>query len=453
MWTSLVFSIAVILSAVFYFRRIGVNFTISSLLLGLTLVLHGPLYLYYTRVWGPQTAFFEKILSAATDGEVVPALDLALALSFCCICVGMALADGVFGIRRLQMQDAISNWNLQTVRVSKGFSDRLEVIAAIGVLVLAFFIVVEHSIPHVVAYFQSDAGEFEKIAMRREFGGSRFYLLNLFNSNLFPFLAFCCFVALRERSIWLRPLAWAFIAVVLFEKAATLSKAPLAIFILQLMVIEYLRRSLQLRLGAALIFIAVCVMLFGAMTAIAVREVSGVGETLDFLFYRVFMIVNESLLEYFAAIPSVLPHSWGRQFSWLANILQSDSTPPTYLLVGAVHRGVMGSTTTAMFIADAWADFSWVGVLVLSLFAGFFVRWLDVELIVKRGKTAATISGLALGHYGVFIMLSTALQTAMVTGGLILVVPLTMAMSCAIKWRPSIQDPPGTDNLTRLKKA
>lgn len=453
MSTSLVFSIAVVLSAVFYFRRIGVNFTISSLLLGLMLVLHGPLYLYYTRVWGPQTAFFEKILSAAPEGEVIPSLDLALALCFCSICAGMALADGVFGIRRSQMRDAINNWNLQTVRVSTGFSDRLEIIAAIGVLVLAFFIVIENSIPHVITYFQSEAGEFEKIAMRREFGGSHFYLLNLFNSNLFPFLAFCCFVALRERSIRLRPVALAFIAVVLFEKAATLSKAPLAIFILQLMVIEYLRRSLQVRLGAALGFIAICVVLFGAMTAVAIREVSGVGETLDFLFYRVFMIVNESLLEYFAAIPSVLPHSWGSQFSWLVSILQSEPSPPTYLLVGAVHRGVMGSTTTAMFIADAWADFSWAGVLVLSLLAGFFVRWLDIELIIKRGKTAATISGLALGHYGVFIMLSTALQTAMVTGGLILIVPLTIAISCAFKWRPSTQNPGSVDNMARLKQA
>ncbi len=435
MWTSLVFSIAVVLSAAFYFRRIGVNLSISSLLLGLMLVLHGPAYLYYTRVWGPQTAFFERILFAAPVGTVIPTLDIALALCFCCICAGMALSDGVFGVSRLQMRDAISNWNLQTVRVSKGFSARVEIIAAIGVLVLAFFIIFENSIPHVVTYLQSEAGEFEKIAMRREYGGSRFYLLNLFNSNLFPFMAFCCFVALRERSIRIRPVALAFIAVVLFEKAATLSKAPLAIFILQLMVIEHLRRSLRVRVGAALGFIAICVVLFGAMTAIAIREVSGAEETLRFLFYRVFMIVNESLLEYFAAIPSVLPHSWGSQFSWLVNILRSESSPPTYLLVGAVHRGVMSSTTVAMFVADAWADFSWAAVLVFSLFAGFFVRWLDIELIVKRGKTAATISGLALGHYGVFIMLSTALQTAMVTGGLILVAPLTIAMSCAFKWR------------------
>ncbi|MBB3659761.1 oligosaccharide repeat unit polymerase [Rhizobium sp. BK650] len=436
MWTSLVFSIAVALSAVFYFRRIGVNFTISSLLLGLMLVLHGPLYLYYTRVWGPKTAFFEKILSSAPEGQVIPALDLALALCFGCICAGMALSDGVFGISRSQMRAAISNWNLQNVRVSRGFSERLAVIAAIGVLVLTFFIVIENSIPHVIDYFRSEAGEMEKIAMRREFGGSRFYLLNLFNSNLLPFLAFSCFIALRERSIWLRPVASAFIVIVLFEKAATLSKAPLAIFILQLMVVEYLRRSLQVRLGAAVGFVVICVLLFGAMTAVAIREVSGITETLDFLFYRVFMIVNESLLEYFAAIPNVIPHSWGSQFSWLVNLLQSESSPPTYLLVGAVHRGVMGSTTTAMFIADAWADFSWAGVLIFSLFAGFFVRWLDTELIIKRGKTAATISGLTLGHYGVFVMLSTALQTAMVTGGLILVVPLTIAMSCAFKWQP-----------------
>lgn len=452
MWTSLVFSIAILLTTVFYLRRIGVNFTLSSLLLGLMLVLHGPLYLYYTRVWGPKTKFFEKILSAAPYEDVIATLDLALALSFCCVCVGIALSDRVFGINYRQMRDAVGNWSRQPVRVSTGFSERLEIIAAIGVVVLAFFVFVENNIPHVMTYFLSDAGEVEKIAMRREYGGSRFYLLNLFNSNLFPFIAFCCFIALRERSIRLRPVAFAFIAVVLFEKAATLSKAPLAIFILQLIVVEYLRRSLQVRFGMAISFIAICVVLFGAMTAIAVREVSGVGETLDFLFYRIFMIVNESLLEYFAAIPSVLPHSWGSQFSWLVNFLQSEPSPPTYLLVGAVHRGVMGSTSTAMFVADAWADFSWAGVLIFSVLAGFLVRWLDIELIVKRGKTAAAIAGLALGHYSVFIMLSTALQTGMVTGGLVLVVPLTVGMSCAFKWRPIDGRHGNIHNVARLEQ-
>jgi oligosaccharide repeat unit polymerase len=452
MWTSLVFSMAVFLAAGFYIRRIGINFTLSSLLLGLMLVLHGPLYLYYTRVWGPRTAFYEKILSAAPMGEIISALDLALALSFCCVCAGMVFSDRMYGINPSQVRDAINNWNLQAVRVSRGFSERLEIIAAIGVLVLGFFIIVEDSVPHVLTYFHTDASELEKIAMRREYGGSRFYLLNLFNSNLFPFLAFCCFIALRERAIRLRPIAWAFIAIVLFEKAATLSKAPLAIFVLQLMVIEYLRRLLKLRLDVALCFAAVCVLLFGAMTAVAIREVSGVSETLDFLFYRVFMIVNESLLEYFAAIPNVLPFSWGSRFSWLTSIFQAEPSPPTYLLVAAVHRGVMGSTTTAMFIADAWADFSWAGVFVFSFLAGLFVRCLDIELIVKRGKTAGTISGLALGHYGVFIMLSTSLQTAMVTGGLILVVPFTMAISSAFKWRQIDRSAPGLKHLGQVEQ-
>ncbi|MGR9173337.1 oligosaccharide repeat unit polymerase [Rhizobiales bacterium] len=453
MSTSLIFLITVAISAVFYIRYIGVNFTLSSLLLGLMLILHGPLYLYYTRVWGPETAFFTTILFAAPKWEVIPSLDLALALSFCGICAGMVLSDSVFGSSRLKMQDAISSWSRETVRIPRGVAERIEVTAAIGVMVLVFFIVVENSIPHVITYFSSDAFEFEKIAMRREYGGSRFYLLNLLNNNVFPYVAFCCFVLLREDAIRLKLVAYAFIAVVLFEKAATLSKAPLAIFVLQLMVVEYLRRSLRVRLGVVLGFVTICIVLFGAMTAVAVREVSGISATLDFLFYRIFMIVNESLLEYFAAIPNVLPHSWGSQFSWLVSSLQSQPSPPTYLLVGAVHRGVTGSTTTAMFIADAWADFSWAGILCYSVLAGFLVRWLDIQLILKRGKTAATIAGLALGQYGVFIMLSTALQTAMVTGGLVLVVPLTMGISSAFKWRSTKGHSKSFNNMARIEQA
>lgn len=436
MSTSLVFAMAVTLSVGFYLWKVGINLTLSSVFLGLMLTFHGPMYLYYTRVWGPQTKFFETIMSAAPYNDAIGALDLSLAISIVCITLGIGLADFVFGISHQQIQAALHSWRTRPVRISEGVAQRVEVISIIGLLIILAVVVLENNIPKIIVYFISDASEVAKIAMRRESGGSRFYLFNLLVSNVLPFCAFCCFIAIRQRSMKLRAIAWAFIIAVMVAKASTLSKAPLAIFILQLLVVEHLRKSLDLPLGMAIRFILFGVLLFGAMVLIAIRELHGVGDALDFLFYRIFMIPNESLLEYYTAIPSVIPYSWGSKSSWLISFLAGEPNEPTYLLVGAVHRGVEGSTTTALFIADAWADFSWIGVLLFSLFAGFFIRLLDIELFVKRGKTVATIAGLALGHYGIFVMLSTALQTAMLTGGLILIVPLVVVLSSSLKWVP-----------------
>lgn len=449
MSTSLVFAMAVTLAGAFYIWRVGINLTLSSVFLGLMLALHGPMYLYYTRIWGPETKFFETIMSAAPYTDAIAALDLSLAISFVCIIIGIAAADFAFGINHQQMHAALDSWRTQPVRIARGVAQRLKIISTIGLFVILAFIVVENNISKIIVYFISDASEVAKIAMRRESGGSRFYLFNLLVSNVFPFSAFCCFVAIRQRSMKLQAIAWAFIVAVMVAKASTLSKAPLAIFLLQLIVVEHLRKSLDLPLGMAIRFISFCVLLFGAMVLIAIRELHGISDVLDFLFYRVFMVANESLLEYYTAIPSVLPYSWGSKFSWLVGLLTSQSSQPTYLLVGAVHRGVEGSTSTAVFIADAWADFSWMGVVLFSLFAGFFVRLLDIELIMKRGKTVATIAGLALGHYGIFVMLSTALQTALMTGGLVLVVPLVVALSSSLKWVPD-KNNGGQDKLVRV---
>jgi hypothetical protein len=75
-------------------------------------------------------------------------------------------------------------------------------------------------------------------------------------------------------------------------------------------------------------------------------------------------------------------------------------------------------------MGDAWAAFGWIGVVGAGLLAGMLLRWIDIQLIVRRGKNVGTLAGLALGHYGIFVSLSTALQTALLTGGLLLVLPL-----------------------------
>lgn len=449
MSTSLVFVAALMFSAGFYVWRVGINLTLSSVLLGLMLTLHGPAYLYYTRVWGsdyrptawqPRSPFFEKILSAAPYTDVIGTLDLALAISFASICLGVVAADFAFGIDGRRMRAGLRDWTSQPTRVTPGVANRLQFVAAISLFLLVTFAAVENKFSGLIMFYASDLGEFAKIALRREFGGSRFYILNLAVSSIFPFFAFCCYVALRERSMKPQSFAWLFVTALMLAKTATLSKAPPSIFILQLFVVEYMRRSLDLPMRTIVKFLVICIALFGAMTLIAIRELHGFDDTLGFLFYRIFMIPNESLLEYYAAIPSVIPHTWGTKFSWLVGLLSTQPTHPTYLLVGAAHRGVEGSTSTAMFIADAWADFSWFGVCVFSLFAGFFIRWLDVELIINRGKTAASIAGIALGHYGIFVMLSTALQTAMLTGGLILIAPLVIVLSSKLRWAPSNED-------------
>ena len=432
MWTLWTLYAALGTTVFFMWRRVGVNLSLTSLLLGLLLVFHGPAYVYYTRWWGPETDFYDTILSAAKGQDVLPTLDLALAMTFVFVCIGIVVVDMVAHVSVRKWRHALDRWGKTTASASSSEAGRVILVStALVVCVLLPFIFIDGQLPKVLNYFTSDLGEFEKIALRREGGGSDFYIYNLLLATLLPFIAFCLLVLLLVRAPHVRGWALLFIALVALAKAATLSKAPLAVFALQCAVVWLMMRKLTLSWRTVAMLALLSTVLFALMSFVANPSVQELVLVFEFLFYRVFMIVNEGLLEYFAAIPYVIEHSWGTQISWVGALFQSQPKLPTYWLVGEVHRGVLGSTTTVMFMGDAWADFAWIGVALTAFLAGAVVRWIDIQLIVKRGKTMASIAGLALGQFGLFIALNTALQTALVTGGLALVVPMVSMISTA----------------------
>lgn len=417
-------------SAALLWRRIGLNLSLTSVLIALLFLFHGPAYFYYTRSYGPDTEFFDVIVSAAKGQDVLPALDIALALTFVFVCLGVVFADFASGLGRGRWQRSVWAWAQSPITPRSWEIRRIGTACAVlAVGLMLPFILIDGQAPKVLNYFTSDLGEFEKIALRREGGGSSFYLYNLLLSNVLPFAAFCALGLLFANAGISRAQAIGFILLVAFGKAATLSKAPLAVFALQCAIAWLMLHRLTLSWKTVVGISTLATSLFVVMSWVANPTGDELLLVLEFLFYRVFMIVNEGLLEYFAAIPYVLDHSWGTQSSWIAALFQSEPRLPTYWLVGAVHRGELGSTTTVMFMGDAWADFAWIGVVVTAFVAGAFIRWIDIQLIVKRGKTVASVAGLALGHYGLFIAFSTSFQTALITGGLALVVPLVHFVS------------------------
>jgi hypothetical protein len=175
-------------------------------------------------------------------------------------------------------------------------------------------------------------------------------------------------------------------------------------------------RTILTGLAATLVLSALIVRLtFGEVDAISV---------LQFLYYRLLEIPNEVLLEYFAAIPASLPYEWG---AGLFGFLREQSIP-TYFAVAALTRGNLESSSNAMFIADAWAQFSWIGVAVMSFLAGGIARSIDLYAF-GRGLTDESAVIVASCSYGVLTLLVTSLPTAIITGGLGLIPLLSFIIS------------------------
>jgi hypothetical protein len=427
-WTAWLVGMAMIGAGLFLVRHIGINLSATSVLLSLLLLFHGPAYLYYTRVWGPETDFFEKILSAAPGVDVIQSLDIALATLFVSICIGIKLVDLLTATKGARIRLAINQWGSAPVHSASIEDRRLGLFVFASIIFMLPFVFIDQQLPKVLTYFTSNLGEFEKIALRREGGGSSFYLYNLLASNFFPFVAFGVVAARvrdtrRDAAMFMVFLV--FFCLLVLSKAATLSKAPLVILVVQFAVVFFMSRSLQISARLSAWILGIAIGGFMAMAMVANSTLAGLADMLDFLFYRAFMIVNEGLVEYFSAIPYVIDHTWNPLPGWITG----ETKLATYWLVGEVHRGVLGSTTTAMFLADAWADLAWLGVVLASLAMGGLVRFLDVKLILQQGPGIFTIAALALAHQGIFVALNTSLQTAMFTGGLLFVLPFSYLLS------------------------
>jgi hypothetical protein len=109
---------------------------------------------------------------------------------------------------------------------------------------------------------------------------------------------------------------------------------------------------------------------------------------------------------------------WAANIRPLATILGHEYVLSFYS-VSRVWRLTGGSTTTAMFIADAWADFSYFGMISYSIFVGMVCRAIDNILLV-RGKTVIAVTTLAAAFIGIYNLMISALPTSMLSGGLIL---------------------------------
>ena len=174
-----------------------------------------------------------------------------------------------------------------------------------------------------------------------------------------------------------------------------------------------------MKLGNAIKLGALTVFLLAVVVSYTIPGIE-LGAIFEFLYYRVFDIPNEVLVEYFSAFPVSLPHNW--PFGFFGDLFRSGSERPlqNYYAVAELVRGNLLSTSNAMFLGDAWADYSWVGVLFFPFAAGAVVRWIDIYA-ERNGKTdewACLVAGCA---FGILTLLSTAFTTALITGGLALI--------------------------------
>ena len=396
--------------------------SVSLLLFSGLLFVHVVPMFIYLHFTGPDTLIYEAAL-APVDAPATKARVLwALAFMF------MALGAGARCAGLVAPRSWRRGWRVASRRttrqVTRIFRAPASLRLALWLIALGMFavILVENQPSKIINYFLSGESELEKTLLRNDEGGTGFYLYNVFLYSIAPFIVMVlwCMHRASPSDRELQALFVCFFLLVMVGKLGTLSKAPPVIFFLQFTLLHFLIQDKVLSWRSVTILLLTTVALLVLIVKLSIPDIGLLEPVFRFLYYRIFDIPNEGLVEYFSAFPTSLPHGW--EYGVFGPLVRPANVAvlPNYSAVAEITRSSLLSTSNVMFVGDAWADYAWPGVVVTSFTAGLLVRMVDFYSL-RNGFTHEWACLLVGCAFSVFTMLSTAFSTALVTGGLLLI--------------------------------
>lgn len=399
--------------------REGLRLTITSVMVVTSWLLYGLGHLFF--YYGSEIP---------TEPRIRERVEYSLILFWPALLFGIELARASFAESTRAAESWAAAWRSTPLRADPAPDQLLMVLAlALAAFYVLVFLVLGK--PGQIAAFLATRTAGEALSFRIATGGEGGYLYHFSSMALAPFLAVLLLVRGRAlRSPMMVASAVALSIALVAVKVGTLHKIPWLIFLLQLAVAATMVKQLRIRALHAIVY--PLLILTGSFLAAYVSLPDyEVDKIFVFLFYRMVEIPNEVLYQAYYVYPEHIRHQWGMNIG-LVHRLFGDGVFLSSSATVADFFGAVGATYNRFFIGDAWVDFGYWGVALVSFAVGFILKALDV-LALSMGKCPLAIALLVNGFYGVFQLQSTSAFTAMLSGGL-LFVPLVALLALRL-WR------------------
>ena len=411
-------------AAIYLVKKTRGFISATSMLLGFLLLLYGPAYLVYMLYYNQDSPIYRELMKTPYFDEASASLNLAIALTYLGCIFGIELIDRLAPQRTKELTQALKNWNTDPLR-SASSVDGLLIAANMALIVfMAWTSIREQHLAVISGFLETANSQSAKGEYRLLHAGSNSYAYRVALTSIAPFLLTWGFLqGLIKRNWLLVASSCVLFALTLLGRFETLSKAPIALLAVQIGLGALLCFRNRNSFGLVVAAVAAVILVFYPLIELSIPEASRATSVTEFFLWRTFFISNEVLLEYFSAIPYYISHKWGSNIRLMA-ILFNEEFSPAYEQVSLLWRGQSGSTSNAMFIADAWADFSFLGVAAASVLAGAICRTIEI-VVVAEGKSPLTIGLLACSFVGIVQLMLNSMQSSMLSGGLASI-PLTL---------------------------
>jgi hypothetical protein len=363
-------------------------------------------------------------LGADTAPDARRAVTQSLILMWAGLIVGIEFARGLAPALVQPSNRVTRGWNTAAL-TDRARGDQL--LAALGVLVALFILVVFCGFgkPAQLLSFLALESTKEKQKYRLELGAQGGYVYQTLIASIAPFLSFLLLTkAAVSKHLYLLGAGVLLGVAVFAAKLGMFHKVPWLVYLLQLIIVWQARKRLEFGAGRMVVFLSIIVAGTFIASLIAMPELNSVG-IFEFLVYRFFEVNNEVIYQTFYVYPTYLPHTWGMNIGLLHSLFGSGDLVSAHTQV-ANFFGAAGATFDAFFVADAWVDFGYGGVLAMAVLVGCVVKTVDLY-VTSLGKTPLAVALLGSGMYGLFQLQVTSAFTAFLSGGLIFIPLLVLA--------------------------
>jgi hypothetical protein len=426
---SYILSVLSVISAAAYLRRkFRGRLTAGSILVICLLVFYGPATLVYLLYYNSESVIYRTLMESPYFGESIICLNISIAIAFAFCILGIEFCERVAPGLSRKLSEA-EDWTGKPL--VRGTESLFWLLLGSNVILATFMTGVsihEDHLGTIRGFVQTAGSQAARDAYRLSFAGSKLYAYRVVLESIAPFILVWSLIEFNARRAYLALLAPLWLCLAIFVgRLDTLSRAPVAFFILQLafalMLLWHNRLSWRVVTIGSIAVLAV----FYPLIALTIPESVRDGTVFSFFFRRTFAISNETLLEYFTAFPRYLSYTFGANIRPVA-LLTGQEFRPAYVDVSYLWHGQRGSTSNAMFIADAWAAFSFIGVATASALVATICRTVDL-IIVSRGKTAKNVAVLSAVLMAALRLMFDSASTALVSGGLLIIPLIALSMS------------------------
>lgn len=294
--------------------------------------------------------------------------------------------------------------------------------------VLLYFIVITTSFFMLLGlFFYGGINNFQKMltsslseelvsALRAETAdlGWSWSLINYITAALARFIAFILiglYIINRDKLTLF--VAIAYFSLVSLCLLANLSKSSFLVFFTQVLILIFLLKNIKLNLvkGLSILFVVLPLIIFIYLNYTTAKDA---GTALDLISFRIFGEPNRVLNMYPENWPLQKPHTYGMNIRLIHNLFSSKEYVSASAYLGGNRKGI---SFNAIFIADAWVDFSYFGVALFSFLIGTYLSYLDYMCF--RKKNIMNIALIASAIIGTFTLINSGMITALIGFGLL----------------------------------